>query len=271
MTAHSHVTRPIGSTLLVGDIGGTRTRLMLYDAERQTSFTEAVFPSQEFSSLEQIVGCFMAESNAARPVAAAFGVAGPVHDGVASITNLPWVLDESQLEGHLGIPRVHLANDLVASARGCLDVGPSKLTVLTPAPPARRGANLGVIAAGTGLGEARLVWCGDRYLVLPTEGGHTDYAPRSAIEADLWQFLSARFPEHVSYERVLSGAGLSALTTSSWPVAGASSRRGGQAWAGRPQRASRGSGLAGEDESAEHAVDLFAFIYSAEGRKHRAP
>jgi glucokinase len=238
---------------------------MIYDAQGHAALAEAVFASNDFSSLEQIAAQFVSASTSTRPVAAAFGVAGPVHDGTASITNLPWVLDEKQLSKELGIPRVHLENDLVASARGCLEVEADELTVLTPWPPARHGANIGVIAAGTGLGEARLLWCDGRYLVLPTEGGHTDYGPRSSVEADLWHFLSGRFPDHISYERVLSGAGLSAIYEffvarrgSEAPEVVAKLREGDRN-AGIAQL-----GLAGEDESAEQAVDLFAFIYGAE-------
>jgi glucokinase len=122
-----------------------------------------------------------------------------------------------------------------------------------------------VIAAGTGLGEARLVWCGDRYLVLPTEGGHTDYAPRSPLEGELWQFLSKRFPDHVSYERVLSGAGLGAIYEFFVARCGSESPEVAAALAEGDRNARIAElGLAGKDDSARDAVDLFAFIYGAE-------
>src|SRR5262249_31163651 len=139
------------------------------------------------------------------------GVAGPVRNGRARVTNLPWILDERALERKLELPRVLLVNDLVVAARGCLEVHESELVALTDELPRPNGNNLATRAAGPGLGEARLVWNGKRHLVLPTEGGHCDFAPRSPLEVEIWQYFASRFKEHVSYERVVSGAGLGAL------------------------------------------------------------
>lgn len=257
--------RSTGPTFLVGDIGGTRTRLALYEGRGRHPIAEAVLPSQEHITFEEIVEDFMSESATKPPATAVFGVAGPVTGGVATVTNLPWKLEERALARRLGVPKVRLANDLVVGARGCLEVEEDELALLTEKAPAKKGAHIGVIAAGTGLGEARLLWIDGRYVPLATEGGHTDYAPRSMLEVELWQFLAGRFPDHVSYERVLSGAGLGALYDF-FVSRGAREPKTvtKKLAAGDRNAAIAELGLSRGNKAAEQAVDLFAFIYGAE-------
>jgi glucokinase len=279
---------------LVGDVGGTRTRLALHGATGRAPLVEAVVPSRDHATFEEIVEAFLgghdgggpekrpggtrhdggrprkpsgpAGAKLPRPRAAVIGIAGPVRAGTAAVTNLPWKLDERALARRLRIPCVLLANDLVVGARGCLEITPREMVVLTAKRPARQGENLGVVAAGTGLGEARLVWTGERYLALGTEGGHCDFAPRSELEAELWAFLARRHPEHVSWERVVSGAGLGAL----YDFFSARSRTPEpRAVAERMASEDRNAviaelGLARTHAPAAEAVDLFARIYGAE-------
>ena len=256
---------PVQRTYLVGDVGGTRTRLALYASTGRAPLAEAVLPSREHATFEEIAERFLAASSFPHPEAAVIGVAGPVRDRTAAVTNLPWKIEERVLVRRLGIPHVRLHNDLVVGARGCLEVGARDLEVLTDKPPSKKGQHLGVLAAGTGLGEARLVWTGDRYLPLATEGGHCDFAPRSALELELWSFLSARFPDHVSYERVVSGDGLGALYDFFLSRGGREPR----AVAKRLAEGDRNAviaelGLARTHKPAALAVDLFARIYGAE-------
>lgn len=256
---------PTGRTFLVGDIGGTRTRLAIFKPSSKIPLSEAVIPSQEHASFNDIVTAFLASSTAPRPVTAVFGIAGPVRDRSATVTNLPWKLEERALSKLLRIPRVILVNDLVVGARGCLTMPPGSLVALTKELPARKGAHLGVIAAGTGLGEARLLWIDGRYVALPTEGGHCDFAPRTPLEAELLHFLSARFPGHVSYERIVSGAGLGNIYdffASRAKPAPASIRR--RLEEGDRNAAISQLGLDREHEPAAQAVDLFASLYGAQ-------
>jgi glucokinase len=255
-----------GPLVLVGDVGGTRTRLALHRAGQREPLVEAVVASREHATFEEIAAAFLAGASAPPLAAAVIGVAGPVRAGTASVTNLPWRLDERVLARKLRIPSVRLANDLVVAARGCLEATPRDLDVLTARRPAKKGAHIGVIAAGTGLGEARLVWTGERYLPLATEGGHTDFAPRSPLELDLWSFLAKRHPDHVSYERVVSGAGLGAIYDF---FASGTKAREPRAVAARLAEGDRNAaiaelGLAGHHAPAAQAVDLFARIYGAE-------
>src|SRR5882672_2215298 len=138
--------------VLAGDIGGTNARLRLYDRTGAKVRHEAVLPSAGAPSLAAIVGGYLAERRA-RVRSAVLGIAGPVVNGVSTVTNLPWVIDERKLARQLKIPRVSLMNDLAAVAIGCTRLGPSARTVLAKGRPPK-GVNIAVIAAGTGLGEA---------------------------------------------------------------------------------------------------------------------
>ncbi|HLF96576.1 MAG TPA: glucokinase [Methylococcaceae bacterium] len=196
--------------LLAGDIGGTKTRLALYfivQGELRLQ-RERTYPSARYDSLESILGDFLAGDDP--PSAACFGVAGPVENGRCRTTNLPWLVDAAQLAATLGIPDVALLNDLEATALGLLHLPPQAFRGLQPGTDGAPGT-MAVIAAGTGLGEAILYWDGFRHHALPTEGGHTDFAPNDEWEDGLLAWLRHRLGGHVSYERILSGPGLHTL------------------------------------------------------------
>lgn len=193
--------------VLAGDIGGTKTRLALFEGKEGCLEVqaEAVFPSAEFDSLEAIVQAFQRQTSASA-AQACFGLAGPVRDGRCHTTNLPWLVDARELERRLGFSQVWLINDLEANAWGISALEPKDFCQLQAGEPAATG-NRCVIAAGTGLGQAGLVWDGVRYRPFATEGGHTDFAPRSPLEYALLEYLAERYG-HVSWERIVSGPGL---------------------------------------------------------------
>ncbi len=212
MTASLDQTRPAApggrtSLLLAGDIGGTKTSLAVYSAERgpRAPLLEAEFPSAKYPSLGVMVREFLAGTDL--PIErASFAVAGPVIAGSSQVTNLPWLLVEADLAGELQVRSVQLLNDLEAIAGAMLVLGSTDLHPLNLGEPVAGGA-LAVIAPGTGLGEAFLIWDGTRYRAFPSEGGHADFAPTTEREAGLFVHLLRRFG-HVSVERVCSGPGL---------------------------------------------------------------
>jgi glucokinase len=193
--------------LLAGDIGGTNTRLGLFvpDGEGIRQVTEKTYPSQDFPSLSDILRAFLGGTTA-KVEQICLGIAGPVRHGRVVTSNLPWELDEKQLQADLGSGPVALLNDLEANAHGLRALRPDDLAVLNPGTPEKTG-NAALISAGTGLGEAGLFWDGKRRRPCASEGGHADFAPRGTLERELAAYLAARF-DHVSYERVLSGPGL---------------------------------------------------------------
>jgi glucokinase len=196
--------------LLAGDIGGTKTSLGLFSSEQdlRRPLRKETYPSSDFPDLESTVAHFLRKADTEVDYAC-FGVSGPVIDGKAGLTNLPWTIDERQLSSVLHIPVVRLLNDLAALAESIPyltedgDMIPLKRGV--PAP----GGNRAIIAPGTGLGEAFSVWDASvsAYRVLPSEGGHCDFAPRNTMEEDLLGYLRLKIG-HVSYESVCSGLGI---------------------------------------------------------------
>jgi glucokinase len=193
--------------LLAGDLGGTKTNLAIYDPEKgeRAPLQEATFASATFPSLEALVQTFLAQVK--YPVErASIGVAGPVTNGKATVTNLPWTMDQHEMAKTLGLKSVRLLNDLEAIATAVPYLLPEDLQTLTAGEPMRHG-NIAVIAPGTGLGEAFLTWEGTRYHTHASEGGHSDFAPTNTSEVTLLRYLLDRM-DHVSYERVCSGRGL---------------------------------------------------------------
>ena len=191
--------------ILAGDTGGTKTVLALFDRDGKIA-REQLFHCAEFPSLEAILDAFAP----GHIQGACFGVAGPVQAGTAKITNLPWTIEERALEDKLGAP-VKLLNDLQATALGTLALPPEGFSVLQAEAQHDLHGTIAVIAPGTGLGEATLVHDGRRYVALPSEGGHADWAPGTDEELDLWRFLREKYGGHVSVERVLCGNGIGDL------------------------------------------------------------
>jgi glucokinase len=251
--------------LLVGDIGGTHARLSLLTPQGR-SVRHEVFESRKHPSLEAVAREFLGKFPS-RVTAAAFGIAGPVVNGRSAATNLPWVVDARVLSRKLGIRRVTLLNDLVALSLGAVGASRSKLHVMGGAgPPKKKGSNVAVIAAGTGLGEALLVWDGARFVPSATEGGHSDFAPRDDVQVALFQFLRARFG-HVSWERVLSGDGLGHcydfFRQAQNIAESADNAHAIEATGDRNAKIAQ-LGMACESDAASRAVDLFASMYGAE-------
>ena len=194
--------------ILAGDIGGTNSRLAFFEgtADRLSPVHIEIYPSADFSGLEQILRKFLS-SHAVAVDGVCFGLPGAVVQGRVETTNLPWVVDSQRIAAELGLASVTLINDLFANAHGIALLSESDFVVLNAGISLPNG-NRALISAGTGLGQAGLYadGCGG-YHPFPSEGGHVDFAPRNDLEMELLRYLLRRF-DHVSYERVLSGPGL---------------------------------------------------------------
>ena len=192
--------------ILAADIGGTNARIALFErAGGQKPFVSETYRTAAWDGVPSILREFIA-SHQAPITAACAAIAGPVHAGRANAINLPWPVEQQEIARALDLPEVALVNDLAANARGIAVLGPDDLYILNQGDPAAAG-NRVVVSAGTGLGEAALVWDGSTFRTIAGEGGHTDFAPRSDTEIALLRYLAADYG-HVSYERVCSGNGL---------------------------------------------------------------
>jgi glucokinase len=192
--------------ILCGDIGGTKTRLAIYDlASFPKPISELSYPSKEYNTFSALTQEFLSR-HAGALACAAFGVAGPVQGRSCKTTNLPWHIDADRLEQELAIPSVHLINDLEATAYGIAALHKDDFHTLQQGAADAHG-NRAVVAAGTGLGQAGMFWDGARHIPFPTEGGHCDFAPSNDLEYGL--LTSLKQDEHnVCWEDILSGPGL---------------------------------------------------------------
>jgi glucokinase len=193
--------------LIAGDIGGTKTLLAIYDPRKRARapVLQMEYRSAAYAALEVMVREFLAASRC-EARAACFAVAGPVIHGRALLTNLPWTVDAAALRAELAIDPVFLLNDLQATAYAAPRLRPEELHTVNIGKRDVTGP-VAVIAPGTGLGEAFLVWSNGGYLACSSEGGHASFAPTDGRQAGLWHYLSSKFG-HVSVERVCSGLGI---------------------------------------------------------------
>ncbi len=193
--------------ILAGDIGGTKTSLAIFEVNgtKLDLLSLEKYPSQQYASLDEIVRQFIETQNYQCEYAS-FGIAGPVRNGRAETTNLPWFIDAQQLSNDLSFRQVWLMNDLEANAWGISALEEKDFCVLSEGKPDPNG-NASIVSAGTGLGQAGLYWNGAQHRPFASEGGHSDFAPHTDLEIALLQYLKQRY-SHVSWERVVSGMGL---------------------------------------------------------------
>jgi glucokinase len=250
--------------ILAGDVGGTKVHLALYDfINGKLVYTrDKQYPAKEYTGLEEIVTEFL---GAEKVTAACFGVPGPVRDGRLRLTNLPWTLDSRELAAGLEIQHVFLINDLEANGYGIAELSADQIFTLSEGDASQMG-NRALIAAGTGLGEGFLVWNGHSHIPYPSEGGHTDYAPRNEDEIDLLRFLKQKYNGRISFERIVSGMGLTNIYEFLREVRGVEE----PAWLaermaqGDPNAVITELALAAKSEICEKALDMFVSAYGAE-------
>ncbi len=195
------------TSVLAGDIGGTKTYVGLFHMGKRRPVLRCFesYPSREASGLGDIIKRFL-NSHLTTIANACFGIAGPILNGRCKTTNLPWEVSELQIKRRFKWTQVSLINDLTATSLAVPILNGREVISLNKA-KTRKEQNIALIAPGTGLGEALLLFQNKVYVPVPSEGGHADFAPTNKLEVELWQYLKERF-DHVSTERVLSGPGL---------------------------------------------------------------
>ncbi len=250
--------------ILAGDIGGTKTNLGLFFMGKGRPAPNVIetYLSQEAPHLEQIIDRFV-DKHRISITSACFGVAGPVENGRCKTTNLPWEISEIQIKRRFNWEHVRLINDLAATALAIPLLRSREMLSLNKV-KAMRGRNLGLVAPGTGLGMALLIWTDEGYVPVPSEGGHVDFGPTEKAEVELWQYLNHRLG-HVSVERVLSGQGL--LNIYTWLKD--SERYQEPAWLAEnikdmdPARAISEAALEKREPLCQEALNIFVSIFGA--------
>lgn len=253
--------------VLAGDIGGTKTLLQIAEIGPAgcRPVLERRYDSHAYADLTPMVGDMLQAAGSSLIGAACFGVAGPVEAGRAQVTNLPWRLDAAAIGAAFGIRKVSLINDFQAVAYGIEALGAEDLATLQAGQPERCGTRA-VIGAGTGLGEGFMVWHGQHYEAMPSEGSHADFAPTDALQVELMRHLQGRFG-HVSYERIVSGPGL--VNVFEFLQAGGHGKpspalAAAMAAGADPAAAISEFALDGRDPLAAQALDVFVRVYGAE-------
>lgn len=255
--------------ILAGDIGGTHTRLRIAEcaANQCRALRNRQFASRDYAGFDEILRAFL--EGAAWPIdSVCLAVAGPVAQAARGqsvrLTNLPWQIEGDALARAFRFPRVRLINDFQAVGYGIEALGEDSLVVLQPGEPVAH-APRAVIGAGTGLGQAILVWQGARYAPIATEGGHVDFGPTDELQIELARHLIRRHG-HASYELVLSGPGLLRLYEF-LRDAGVTAESPGLATALKgadPAAVLTQAALARTDKLATATVELFVRIYGAQ-------
>ncbi len=192
---------------LAGDIGGTKTNLGIFVRGKRRPLLKYFnsYPSREYKCLEDIIDLFLSE-NSYKVYKACFGIAGPVENGRCKTTNFPWDAHESRIKKSFKLKKVRLINDLSAMAVSVPYLTRSEIFSINRSRPEKNG-NISLIAPGTGLGQALLVYSNGGYIPVPSEGGHVDFAPGNELEAGLLECLWKEYG-HVSIERIISGIGI---------------------------------------------------------------
>ena len=195
------------TTVFAGDIGATKTNLALFQLEgdRLTLLHEAQYKSNDYMNIIDLIKAFK-QSILPFPDSICFGVAGPILNGRAKLSNIDWEIDSNELSDHFKVKNVYLINDLEATAYGLAMMNEMDVTTIHKGDDTAYG-NAAVIAPGTGLGEAGLFWDGNFYHPFATEGGHSDFAARNEFDFELFTFLQKKFG-HVSWERLVCGPGI---------------------------------------------------------------
>ena len=196
-------------TILTADIGGTHARFLQGDADGHGKPTD--FDSGDYPDVAALVEAGLQRLGMqARGSDAVLSLAGPIRHGRVTLTNLSWVIDAKALQERFGFRHVALLNDLEAAA-WCLASAPPAPDLVLREGVAEAGTRHAVISASTGLGTAYWTHFAGKLQVQAAEAGHSGFAPNADWQVELLLSLQKRYGERVSWERVLSGSGLSLL------------------------------------------------------------
>ncbi|MFB0966744.1 MAG: glucokinase [Cloacibacterium sp.] len=193
-------------SILAADVGGTKTNIAQFVSQngKMVLQLEETYTTNHHNSLTEIILDFIKKNNFEKPDRISIGAAGPVVNGTCHTTNIKFKIDVTELRRDLQIDKVYLINDLEATAFGMTEVDDEFMVTMRNGNPSI-GGHIAILAPGTGLGEACLFWDGKYLRPMPSEGGHSEFAPRTDVEFELVKFLQKTYGEIIVWERLVSG------------------------------------------------------------------
>ena len=193
-------------SILAADVGGTKTNIAQFVSQngKMVLKLEETYPTTHHNSLTEIILDFIKKNNFEKPDRISIGAAGSVVNGTCHTTNIKFKIDVTELSRDLQIDKVYLINDLEATAFGMTEVDDEFMVTMRNGNPSI-GGHIAILAPGTGLGEACLFWDGKYLRPMPSEGGHSEFAPRTDVEFELVKFLQKTYGEIIVWERLVSG------------------------------------------------------------------
>ena len=193
-------------SILAADVGGTKTNIAQFVSQngKMVLQLEETYTTNHHNSLTEIILDFIKKNNFEKPDRISIGAAGPVVNGICHTTNIKFKIDVTELSRDLQIEKVYLINDLEATAFGMTEMDDEFMVTMRNGNPSI-GGHIAILAPGTGLGEACLFWDGKYLRPMPSEGGHSEFAPRTDVEFELVKFLQKTYGEIIVWERLVSG------------------------------------------------------------------
>lgn len=193
-------------SILAADVGGTKTNIAQFVSQngKMVLQLEETYTTNHHNSLTEIILDFIKKNNFEKPDRISIGAAGPVVNGTCHTTNIKFKIDVTELRRDLQIDKVYLINDLEATAFGMTEMDDEFMVTMRNGNPSI-GGHIAILAPGTGLGEACLFWDGKYLRPMPSEGGHSEFAPRTDVEFELVKFLQKTYGEIIVWERLVSG------------------------------------------------------------------
>ena len=191
---------------LVGDIGGTNARFALVAPGKSELMSIKTLQCTKFETVQEAIKSYLSSINDAEIVSACIASAGTTHLDVFKPANNDWVINKSNVSSALNDIQVNWINDFSAQALATTTLKSNDVIVINKGAVQPERVRL-VIGPGTGLGTCGLINSSNGWVPLPAQGGHSDFAPNSSLEIEIWTLLQKQFG-HVAVERILSGPGI---------------------------------------------------------------
>ena len=195
------------SLILAGRIGGTKSTFAIFDYANGSfkKLAYETYATTKFKNFYSMLKNFLAIAKVT-PKAACFAAAGPCQDNICKMTNVPWSIDAAKINKVFGIKKVAVINDYESIGFGVEVLHAKDLMKIKPGKPLKFSSKA-VLGASTGLGESIIAWLGHDDFVLPSEGGHADFAARNDLEWELKKFIKRKIGR-ADIEALVSKGGL---------------------------------------------------------------